>query len=64
MEINYQCGPIYIYQPTIKPGQNKNQAIKNKTIKLLRALQSCNSLSKETVDAPSFEEFNVELDGA
>jgi len=55
-----------LYQPTIKPGQNKNknQAIKNKTIKLLRALQSCNSLSKETVDAPSFEEFNVELDGA
>lgn len=57
-----------LYQPTIKPGQNKNknknQAIKNKTIKLLRALQSCNSLSKETVDALSFEEFNVELDGA
>lgn len=52
-----------LYQPTIKPGQNKNQAIKNKTIKLLRALQSWNSLSKETVDVPSFEEFNVELDG-
>lgn len=33
-------------------------------IKLLRALQSCNSSSKAAVDAPSFEEFKAELDGA